>query len=298
MTAEPKVLQNQLLAGRLGWTPNEIVAGELVIDADFVVKIAARQTELGVTADGVCGPVTYSAVLVHKQAELATGSDATKLERAGQITVCEAKRVWLRTIVDLPPAGTAAYETSRSTIDQMIRTSLGLGWDWEPEYRKNYEWCGAFCAYSWRAGGIPLAMRKSFFSSTYRLDRWARYQPFEQVQNPRPAQGPYRSFVELDEHSTPADVIGFGGTGPRAGDILLVGGVNTAYGKHITVVESYDAVSGWFVTLEGNGTALGPGGQRQHGVVRARRRIGLDPGAPSTTYFARRVLRPSVRDLA
>jgi len=297
VTAEPKVIQNQLLAGRLGWTPSEIVPGELVIDADFVVKLAARQTELDVVADGVCGPATYSAVLARKQAELATGSIETKLERAGQITVCEAKRLWLRGIVDLPPAGTAAYEASRSAIDQMIRSSLGLGWDWEPEYRRNFEWCGAFCAYAWRAGGIPLAMRKSFFASTYRLDKFARYQPFEQTANPRPATGPYRNFVELDEHSAPLDVAGFGGDDPRAGDILLVGGINTAYGKHITIIESFDTAAGIATTLEGNATGAGPSGTRQHGVIRSRRAIGLRPGDQPTTYFARRLIRPSVRDL-
>jgi hypothetical protein len=291
--------QNALYSQRLGWLPSEIVPGAQIVDLAFVTAVKQRQAALHVAPeDGICGPATYRAVLVERAAKLRQMASApppappaTLLVVAGQIAVCEAKNAWCKNIVD-------DLNDTRSIglIDPLIRTDLGIGWTWEEPYRGNFQWCGTFAAFAWRSM-IALATRRSFFSSNYRLDRWARYQSFEQTPNPRPSVGPYRSFLELDEKSTATDVLGFGGTDPRPGDILLVGGVNTAYGKHITIVESYNASSGVFTTLEGNGTGLGPNGVRQHGVVRATRRIGLSTGAPQTTYFARRLIRPAPADL-
>lgn len=297
------VAQNEAYSRRLGWAPGDIVPGATTINAEFVTGVAARQTELGLRADGVAGPKTYAAVLVQRQATLAidpASPPEARLMAAGLTAMIEGKRLWLRNIVDLPPPISPAYEASRSTIDQLIRSPLGLGWSWEPEYTLNhFEWCGAFAAYCWRAAGTPLQARKNFFASTYRLDRWARYQrAFEDVANPKPSSGPYRIIVELDEKSLAGDLLAkLGDTRPRAGDIILLGGVNTAYGKHICLVESFDQASGTFMTLEGNGTGYGPNGLPQHGVIRSRRRIGLAVGLPATTYFVRRFIRPAPHDI-
>ena len=146
---------------------------------------------------------------------------------------------------------------------------------------------------------MKLFLRKTYFSSNYRLDRFARYvAPFENTPNPRPAEGPFRKLVELDERSGPLDAYFSQDAPPRPGDILLVGGKNTAYGKHVTLVESYDPLAGYFTTLEGNATGPGPSGGVRHGVIRTRRPVGLSNNAPLATYHARRLIRVAPSDLS
>jgi hypothetical protein len=157
-------------------------------------------------------------------------------------------------------------------------------------------------AAAWARAGLGLAWRKTYFASTFRLDVWARYLPFdERTANPAPPDAP-RRYRRLDEHSQAADVTfgshpGEAADDPRPGDILLVGGVNTGYGKHVTLVESYDPVNGLFTTVEGNATGPGPRGGRQHGVIRTTRPVGLRRQDALTTYHARRLIRPSIHDL-
>lgn len=218
------------------------------------------------------------------------------LEASGLAAAHEAERLWRMDIVD-PPRGRKGAEADRwrKTIDAMIRH--GLGWTWEPPYRADgdYAWCGAYAATSWSAA-IPLATRKRYWSSTYRLDRWARYQSIDdQPADPSP-DGPGRICVELDQYSQ--KIVLPDGSHPRPGDLLLVGDGRPAYGDHITVIERYDPVTRTAHTLEGNGGGLGPDGKPRQGVVRARRMVGLRPGQSPNTYHARRLIRPGPDDLA
>lgn len=289
---------NQWYANLLGWTPQDFSCTS--IDASLVAAIGEAQTRLQLDHDGKCGPNTYAAVLADRQKRLIAGlaSSADPVADAGWIALLEAKQIWLRDIVDLPPAGTQAYERSQPLIDHMIRSDAGLDWSWvDQPYNRNFEWCGAFASYAWRAAGVALPWRYTYFASTFRLDCWGRYQPFEKTPNPRPQTGVLRKMVELDESSGPLDAHFEGNDPPRAGDILLVGGVNTAYGKHVTIVESYDTATGMFTTIEGNATGAGPGGGTRHGVIRGRRPVGLPRGASPTTYHARRLIRPTLSDL-
>jgi len=291
--------ENRQYAALLGWAPEDF--GAHCFDDALVDAIRVAQGELAVTADGVCGPMTYRAWIGRRLDQLRAGKAASAdwLRDAGEIALYEAKRVWLGRIVD-PPTSGPEYADSRTIIDRMIRTPDGLDWSWLAPYVKNgdYEWCGAFASYGWAAAGVAEHWRKYFFSSTFRLDQWARYRPFEHTENPKPKDGPYRQLIELDETSGPRDAAFGPGDWPRAGDILLVGGQKTGYGRHVTLVESYDLVTGWFTTIEGNGTAAWPNGRRMHGVVRGRRQVGLANGAPPTTYHARRLIRPAPSDLA
>lgn len=289
MATQKQVNGNNFYQGTLRWTPGEIVAGATAVDADFVAGVEAIQRELKLTVDGIVGPATYSACLVRDVAEELT--HAPSLELRGRVAVARAKISWLKDIRD--------DFSGVPVIDAMIRTTAGLNWTWEPTYTPdNYEWCGAFAAHAWR-DSIPVKTRRDFWSSTYRLDRWAKYLPFESTPNPKPiGDATPRCIVELNEFSTPANVATFGGTGPRAGDILLVGGVNTAYGKHITVVESYDPIAKTFATIEGNAWGYGPHNNYRQGVIRGvSRPLGLPAGKPNTTYFARRLIRPAPGDL-
>lgn len=298
-TTETKLAQNRVYARDLGWAPAELGATDF--NTLLVTLIAAQQQIIGVNVDAVCGPTTYRMILAHRQAELvmnkgAAPTDADFLRICGQIAMLEAKRAWLTDILDLPAKTAPDYERCRSFVDDTIRSTLGIHWYWEGPYPMTggFKWCGAAAARWQAAAGLSVAARQKFFSSTYRLDRWARYLPIDPdpaFQNKRPAIGPYRQILELDEHSKPTDAFFGPGDPPRAGDIVMVGppGGPLAYGQHVCTVESFDVGAGVFVTLEGNGSGLDPHGTPQHGVVRARRPVGS--GGSSTVYHVRRVIR-------
>ena len=206
-----------------------------------------------------------------------------KLEAAGKVAVARALAAWRTDIYD-PKQGDKTADARRccESITDMIR--VGLGWTWEPELYEGdgtFEWCGAFASLCWLA--VKPGLRKLYFSSTYRLDRYAQYQSAFGEEN----RGAGRLYAKLDENTKRAPFA------PRAGDILTIGPVGTGYGKHICLVESFDDVANVFHTIEGNGTGLGPNGERQQGVVKGVRPIG---GAG--VWHARRLIRPSLGDLA
>ena len=294
-----KIQHNRQYAARLGWSPGDFCT--VAFDPALVEAITHAQIALGVAADGIAGPTTYRMWIDRRLTELfaARTTAADLLRDSGEIALLTAKRAWLDSVID-PPTPDVSYAPSRRRIDTMIRSADGLGWSWLPSYTKvnDFEWCGAFASFAWRAASVTLHWRRDFFSSTYRLDLWARYLPFEKTPNPRPASGPYRSWLALNEHSH-ADEVSFGQDDPpRAGDILLVGPVDSDYGAHVTLVEAYDAEAGVFTTIEGNGGGAWPDGQHVRGVVRGHRPVGVPPDAPPTTYHARRLIRPAVADLA
>lgn len=294
-TVADKIAANLRLQKLLGWTCAEIVPGSTTVNASFVDGVVVTQTALGTPPDGVCGSATYRLVLAKRIAELeqyqqhqtSPGTDA-RLATAGKLAITWARLTWTKNIAD--------NALGEPMIDPMIRTNAGINWHWRPPYRADtFEWCGAFAAFAWYRS-IAMKTRQAFFSSTGRLDAWARYEVYTGEPNPRPAVGAYRSYVNLDEHSTHPWVAGFGGTGPRAGDILLVGGVGTGPGKHITLVERYDEAKGIFHTIEGNGGGYGPDGVRRQGVVISQRPLG-GKGLLPTAYHARRLIRPAPHDI-
>jgi hypothetical protein len=225
-------------------------------------------------------------------------SDVVK--EAGIAVIEEATRLWNSGIFDPPRRGDNEQgdrARCRAAIDEMIRSPLGLGWSWEQPYAGDgdFEWCGAFAARCW-SSFIPLKPhRYTFFASCARINRWARYLPWENVENPRPSSGA-RLCVQLTEASVrlPDGIV------PQRGDILVVGGIGTGPGKHITLVDSFDGH--YFHTLEGNGGGLPPkhwnGGQAWQGVVRGKRRLGLRADMRASTYHARWLIRPGLSDIA
>lgn len=300
MSRARAIVWNRGYAGKLGWTPDEL--GAEAFDAALVQRIEAVQRQLGVEVDGLFGPASYAAWLAQRATALtsalatAVGGDA--LAVAGQVALATAKALWLRTVVD-PPDASERYAASRAVVDALIRSDDGLGWSWENPYRRNgdYAWCGSLAAWGWRAAGVPVALRRRYFASTYRLDRYARYRATGDEAPPQAPPDARRLLVELDEDAGPADAVFHDGSEPRAGDILLVGGERTGYGKHICLVEAYDVATGLFTTIEGNGTGASPRGGRIHGIVRTQRPVGLGRDEPRTRYHARRLIRPSVHDL-
>lgn len=189
--------------------------------------------------------------------------------------------------LDIREPGTGGHPGSAVHIDEMIRGADGVGWTWEDSYTHNgqYQWCGAFVAWCWGLS-LPLAMRRAFFPSTYRLERWSTYRPLEHAPNHEPAPGAFRRLrLVLDDGSTAGDLLPHV---PRAGDILLLGtGRPTSYGSHVALVERWDGRR--LHTVEGNATGF-RGAKRVEGVVRQTRSIGGQ-------YHVRRLLRPATTDL-
>lgn len=220
-----------------------------------------------------------------------------KLRDLGLKVVQQAETLWSGSIID-PPDDAAKWASSRLIIDRMIRSPIGLNWSWYKEYIKNgdYEWCGAFAATCWAVAGLLLPWRYSFWSSTFRLEQWSHYRPFESTSSgTKPATGG-RMVIELNTESKPSHAVFPDGTLPREGDVVMVGMDKSGQGTHITIAGSYDATTGTFHTIEGNGTGIWPDGTKQHGVIKAIRRIGLQPGQSPQTYHVRRVIRPGLAD--
>lgn len=203
-----------------------------------------------------------------------------QLSRMGSLAALVAGQEWKCNVFDPRQSdGTLSAKTSKQLISKYIRD--GLGWTWEPAYRGDgdFEWCGAFAAWCWAQAGLRADLRKTYFASTYRLDRYARYQSVNGEKN----RGTGRLIAEMDEHSTSLP------WEPRAGDILLIGPSGSGYGKHICLVESF--ADGVFKTIEGNGTGRTGDGRHRQGVVRAERKLGGDG------WHARRLIRPSAEDI-
>ena len=225
------------------------------------------------------------------------------ITEAGQQALDRARIAWELGIVEPRKAGENAE--SAKWIDSIIRTDEGLGWSWLPRHEsfESFEWCGAFAAHAWQS--VDQAQRKTYFSSTARLEAWARYVPMFgttaekqlMARFPKPAAFEFqRKRLVLDETSTPDQVTAWA---PMPGDILIVGAVGSKMGTHITIVERWDPVRGVFHTIEGNarGRFASGGYEGRQGVVRQERKVGLAPSEPRKNYHARRVLRPSVLDL-
>ncbi len=231
--------------------------------------------------------------------------DDPRLIAAGLEAVRAAAYAWSRPVVE--PRVRGEERDSARWIDNIIRTPKGLDWAWlgEHEAFDSYEWCGAFAAHCWGAAGLSLDLRRLYWSSTSRLDAYARYGVHFGTSNedrvraayPRPEDASMRRRrLVLDEDSTPEDVDAWA---PRAGDILLVGAAGSRMGTHICLVESWDPEHGIFRTLEGNARGRFPDRDRpgRQGVVRQERKVGLARGESRKMYHARRLIRPSVLDL-
>lgn len=292
------VTQNDRFRNILDWSPNELGIVESMKSDELVSHIAALQQQLSVPVDGVLGPHTYAAVLAGNRAQrlaeyaASAGQPALHLELAGDIAVLNGKLAWLLDIED-GKKGTFP-EMSRQFIDTIIRTSAGVNWTWEPKYEGDgrYEWCTTYVAYCYSTGAvIKLDMRTNFLSSTDRLDKFGQYLPALNHPNPKPATGPFRMMIELDEHSQAIDAVFPDGTLPRAGDLGMAGGIHTGPGKHGFLLTGWDPALGVAKTLEGNATGIGPRGNIRQGIIRGTRRVGLPPGASPTTYHLRRILR-------
>lgn len=214
--------------------------------------------------------------------------DDERLRLAGERALAEAVRYWNLDVTD--PSAWArgpSADRSRKIIDEIL---ILAGWGWKTPYRGNepgaVQWCGLFAATCWRAAGINPSMLATFWASTIRLAHWVRYRPWDEKHpNRRPTSSDgLRKLCELGKGKKPTFT-------PRAGDILIVGDGKPAEGDHITIVESYNAETRTFSTVNGNGGGKGPDGKRREGVVRT------DYAIDSGGYRALWLMRPGIDDL-
>lgn len=209
------------------------------------------------------------------------------LAHAGRVALSTGLLAWQRGIMDPTRKawGDPAFADDRAFIDACIRSDNGLGWGkcstFVEAYRwdGDFEWCGAFAAYCWHAS-LRLDVRRRYFPSTYRLDRYGQHRRafLEAV----PTEYPFarRRYARLDGDAEDVELFA-----PRAGDILVVNG--KGYGEHICIVERWDLASMTFETVEGNATGRGPSGERYQGVVRQTRAL----------KDCRRLIRPGLCDM-
>lgn len=261
------------------YNARELAAGRITPAHVTVLTRRFQAAYPDLADDGMCGPAT--------RAKIEEVSQLDTLTVAASQALATADAMWRQDIYDPSTSDKSAdADRCRGAIDAMIQQ--GLRWTWEPPYAGDgsFEWCGAFLAWCWSS--VKSSLRQTYYASTYRLDRYARYLPVNDTPNPKPPTGPYRMIVDLDESSTPSSLT----FGVQAGDILLIG-PKPGYGSHICFVESFDAASRLFSTIEGNGTGTGPNGERQQGVVRAKRPLGGAAGS----WCARRLIRIAPSDL-
>lgn len=185
----------------------------------------------------------------------------------------------------------------RAQIDDMLRA---VGWTHEVPYQGDgdVEWCGIFVGACYRDAGVQLSILKRYFPSCYRLQRYASYRPIDDrdVNAKPPAGVAPRLLVKLDEASRAIPKMP-DGTDIRRGDIMIVGGIGTGPGKHITMIDR--VTDGQIHTVEGNARGNGPDGKRRQGVVRRFYTVGLSSNYQHTspaTYHPRWIIRPSPAD--
>jgi hypothetical protein len=249
--------------------------------------VRAFQKNAGLDVDGIVGPNTLEALgaAVAKPSTPAAGD--AELEAAGRRALEAALVLFGRDIVD--PAK-SDHGTNADRCRHEIEACLKAGGraDLIPYLGDGHcQWCGYFLAKCYLEAGIDPALLPTWFGSTWRLWAFATYHDFDdEHRNPRPSSGPYRLACELDGKAPTFE--------PRAGDILIVGNGSPKEGDHITIVESFDAATGTFVTISGNGSGTGPKGNSREGVSRKSFKLKGDAGA----YIAMWLYRIAPGDLA
>lgn len=212
------------------------------------------------------------------------------LSRAGDLAAVEAERLWNLDVID-PPIGSKHPRAAPSlaVIENIIKTA---GWGFALPYRGNGppQWCGLFAAKCWIEAGLDPSWCATYWASTYRLLLWARYkrfssQPRYKPNPPPPPEAERRRLVEIINRNS------FSVVEPQRGDIVIVGDGEPDEGDHITVNMGYDAASGAFDTISGNGGGIGPHGDKREGISRKTYTIG------QMGYRPMWLLRPAPGDL-
>jgi hypothetical protein len=93
MSLQNKVFYNKSSAEKLGWLPSWFSEDDF--DGDLVDKIKEFQTKHNVTADGLCGPLTYRLIATEREAQTEMAKDQLKkfCDDEHNYIICEGRRV-------------------------------------------------------------------------------------------------------------------------------------------------------------------------------------------------------------
>lgn len=132
-----------------------------------------------------------------------------------------------------------------SRIDVYIKSSSGIAWNWEEDYKKNgdFAWCGAYAAFCYTK--LKQHIRQKIFPSCYRL---------------------YNNWSNTSRRSNEVCI----------GDVITVftsSKQSPIYGNHIVLASGLVDENGDFETLEGNAKGYGPNGDWREGVSKRTRNI-------------------------
>ena len=206
----------------------------------------------------------------------------------GELAAREAERLWALDVYD-PPKGSKAPYAARSL--EVINAILeAAGWKWAGPYLGNGspQWCGLFAATCWRKAGIDPRWLATFWASTLRLSYWFRYKAWN---GSSAGKDTGRMWLAVTPGMTPDRLVMPDGSRPQRGDIVVVGDGNPVEGDHITVLVGFDAATGVFHTISGNGVGIGPDGKRREGIVKT------DYRAEQKGYRVLYVYRPGSGDM-
>lgn len=186
----------------------------------------------------------------------APGTNLDRLELAGLKALAKAKRLFALDVFDPKPGDNSARGVlCKTQITQLFKDS---GWGWALKGKTyagdgadpDQSWCGVFAHECWRAAGLKPS-----------IDHWAStWRMANSIGNDPGAEG----------RTVSPDGTWKAGFTPRAGDIVIMGDGDPAWGEHIGILDYIDQ-TGWVHTYEGNGTGTGPDGKPREGIVRGLR---------------------------
>lgn len=210
------------------------------------------------------------------------------LEECGKLALDAMVAFFNRDVTNPSNTDHSGYaDHSRSVINDILKA---CGWTW-PEvypYHATVEYCCMTAGAAWKEAGLNPCWLTAFFASTMRLDAWAHYRPWNEHMNPTPSGIPTEEWRKVAYYDANSTKLFFD---PLPGDIVLIGDGDPAPGDHCTVLESYDAATGTFHHISGNGIGLGPDGHRRMGIVRGTSKLG------GHGFCVRRIIRPSIHDI-
>lgn len=195
-----------------------------VIDGVFgsltEAKVIAFQLARSLVADGVVGPVTWSALLAAAPDAQKAGTPAGLRKTLLDFAVAEASK---------GRSHAPGNEIDTLVLDPLRPILKELGHLGSKQDDTFYNWCAAWTTYVCRHAGIPIPDRyKNYWASSARVDAWRN--------------------MAIDTKSW----IRRGSAAPRPGDVVVYDWDNDSTTDHIGIVREYFPTDHSIMACEGN----------------------------------------------